>query len=475
MPKKKLLWQLYSSYLLVTVLALAALVYYASKSFEDFFLKQTALELESAARLVSLMISNEGAIGDAKSIDKLCKDVGKTGMGRATVILPSGKVIGDSEEDPSSMEDHLGRPEVREAIQSQVGTFTRFSHTLNKKMMYVAIPMLEDRKLLAVVRMSKPLKTMTGALGHLHAQILLEVILVAVLVAALILAFSKRVMKPLEEIRRGAKKFLEGDLTYKLRVKGSNEVMELAETMNQMANELQEKIERSKKMEDMRREFVANVSHELKTPITSIKGFAETLKDGALSDPEKAQQFLNIIAAHAGRIGTIIEDLLNLSRIEKESEDKQIFMEMGRIKEVINNAVSMCEGKAHDKNIQIHKSCGDEIAAKINPALLEQAISNLIDNAIKYSESGSSINVAASISGNAVRIMVKDLGCGIPPEHLPRIFERFYRVDKGRSRKLGGTGLGLAIVKHIVQVHGGSVDVESKVGEGSVFTIVLLC
>jgi two-component system phosphate regulon sensor histidine kinase PhoR len=224
------------------------------------------------------------------------------------------------------------------------------------------------------------------------------------------------------------------------------------------------------KLENIRRDFVANVSHELKTPITSIKGFVETLLDGGMDNPVDARHFLNIVAKHADRLNAIIEDLLSLSRIEQGVERNEIALDVGPVREVLEAAVRICEEKGRAKEIGIHLECDDAIQAKINPRLLEQAVVNLLDNAIKYSESGSTILVKGE---EGVTITVADQGNGIPEEHLPRLFERFYRVDKARSRQEGGTGLGLAIVKHIVQSHKGRIEVESRLNEGTTFMIRL--
>ena len=228
-----------------------------------------------------------------------------------------------------------------------------------------------------------------------------------------------------------------------------------------------------RRLEHIRRDFVANVSHELKTPITSIKGFVETLLDGAIIDPADAQRFLQIIAKQADRLDAIIEDLLSLSKIEQGEEAGDIELVSGRVKDVIDAAIHICQPKADERKIHICTACEPDVMANMNAALLEQAVINLLDNAIKYSEPGKEVQVLASQFYDEVTITISDRGSGITAEHLPRIFERFYRVDKGRSRKLGGTGLGLAIVKHIVQAHRGHVTVKSTPAVGSVFTIHL--
>jgi two-component system phosphate regulon sensor histidine kinase PhoR len=228
-----------------------------------------------------------------------------------------------------------------------------------------------------------------------------------------------------------------------------------------------------RRLDNVRSEFVANVSHELMTPITSIKGFVETLQGGALNDPLQANRFLEIIAKHAARLQQIVEDLLNLSKIECDARTRRIPLERCALADPLHAAVAFCRSKAEEKNIAIRLDCGEDLVATINPRLLEQAAVNLIDNAVKYSEPGTEVEVSAKTSDTETTVEVKDHGCGIAPEHLPRVFERFYRVDRSRSRELGGTGLGLSIVKHIVKAHNGDVTVESTPGIGSRFIIHL--
>jgi two-component system, OmpR family, phosphate regulon sensor histidine kinase PhoR len=231
-------------------------------------------------------------------------------------------------------------------------------------------------------------------------------------------------------------------------------------------------VTRYRHLENLRRDFVANVSHELKTPIASIKGFVETLLDGALNQPDDAQRFLKIIASHAERLNNIIEDLLSLSKIEQSEEAANLPLVEVPLRPVLEAALRGCETQAAGRKITLELHAGEE-TAMVNPPLFEQAVINLIDNAIKYSEIGGKVAIEAQANGREITISVRDHGCGIAAEHLPRLFERFYRVDRARSRKLGGTGLGLAIVKHIVQAHAGRVTVSSTPGAGSVFSIHL--
>lgn len=232
-------------------------------------------------------------------------------------------------------------------------------------------------------------------------------------------------------------------------------------------------VTRLRRLEQVRQDFVANVSHEMKTPVTSIKGFVETLRDGAVNDPETAQRFLEIIARQAERLNSIFEDLLTLSRLEQETDRAQITRGEVRVRQVLAEAIQVCEFAAQEKKVRLALSCPDDLVIAANGPLVEQAVINLIDNAVKYSEPESAVEIGGELRSDEIVITVKDTGSGIEEIHLPRLFERFYRVDRARSRKLGGTGLGLAIVKHIAQAHGGRVSVQSSPGVGSVFTIHL--
>ena len=228
-----------------------------------------------------------------------------------------------------------------------------------------------------------------------------------------------------------------------------------------------------RRLERMRKEFVANVSHELKTPLTSIKGFAETIVDlpEEQIDPT-VKNFVGIIQKQADRLETLIEDLMMLSKLEKDKGSAEVLSRQ-QVGATLSAAIELCRMKAENKKIELLTDFQSTAEINLNSGLFEQAVINLVDNAIKYSPEFSQVEVSSYDLEKQVIIQIKDQGIGIEQKHLPQLFERFYRVDKGRSRSMGGTGLGLSIVKHIIQAHNGVISVESQIGEGSRFTISL--
>jgi two-component system phosphate regulon sensor histidine kinase PhoR len=225
--------------------------------------------------------------------------------------------------------------------------------------------------------------------------------------------------------------------------------------------------------EELRKEFVANVSHELRTPLSAIQGFAETLCDGALNDPVRAPQYLGIIRAHADQLSNLVNDLLDISRLESPGEPpKKAPVDLTLIVQKVADLLRPAAEK-RGQTLDVHAPPPSQLVVHGNADYLERAVANLLDNAIKYTPDAGSISVSVACEGAEAVVEVKDNGVGIPVRDLPRVFERFYRVDRSRSRAMGGTGLGLSIVKHIAQEHRGSVEVASKPGQGSSFKLRL--
>lgn len=226
-----------------------------------------------------------------------------------------------------------------------------------------------------------------------------------------------------------------------------------------------------RRLESLRRDFVANVSHELRTPVTAVLSAAETLRLAAGKDPKAAEMFLGIIERNAERLQRLIEDLLDLSRIE--SRELKLAPELVPFKTFAQHVVSLFKERAQKKKVTLLLDVSSEVEVFADRRALEQIVTNLVDNAVKYCPEGASVTLGGSVDGPLARLVVKDTGPGVEASHLPRLFERFYRVDPGRSRDVGGTGLGLAIVKHLAEAMGGGVKVESDFGKGTQFTVSL--
>jgi len=232
-------------------------------------------------------------------------------------------------------------------------------------------------------------------------------------------------------------------------------------------------VTRMKKLEAMRSDFAANVSHELRTPITNIMGYVETLRDVGTDDREQTRKFLDIVHRNTERLAFIVEDLLSLARLERPEARENLARELTPVRQIIEATISQFEAASVEKHIRIEVDAPATLQAMVDAQFIEQALGNLLSNAINYSPANTTVKIRARYVAGEIELAVIDQGPGIAREHLPRLFERFYRVDRARSREMGGTGLGLAIVKHIALVHGGRVEVESELGRGSTFRIIL--
>jgi len=232
-------------------------------------------------------------------------------------------------------------------------------------------------------------------------------------------------------------------------------------------------VTRLRRLESLRSDFAANVSHELRTPITNIKGYVETLIDVGLDDKEQAGRFLDVVNKNSNRLAAIIDDVMTLTKLEQPHAREALERSMRPVTTIVRAVVGQFEPHAEAKRMTIRTEVPDNLKVNVHAPLIEQALGNLVSNAINYSPTNTVVTISAQPMGGKVGITVADQGPGIAQQHLPRLFERFYRVDKARSREVGGTGLGLALVKHIALVHGGEVRVKSELGRGSEFTLVL--
>jgi two-component system phosphate regulon sensor histidine kinase PhoR len=462
--------------LILLAVALATIDFLASRMAEKAYVDGLTLEMVEKTRMLGVMSRQKLLAMDRQHV----RDMAAAAGARITIVDPSGKVLLDSEADPAKMENHAGRPEVRAALQGRTGTSIRMSPTVGLNFLYVAGPVPEG-----AARLALPLRAVDEQLTLIRKRLLgytALAFLPAILLAAL---FARRVSRRLGAIIDFASRLSQGDFSARLEKTGNDELGILARQLNETGAKLQamfEELEREhselEKLERVRKDFVVNVSHELRTPLASIQGYAETLLDGAIDDEENNIRFLNIIRQNAERLTRLTADLLTLSRIELKSERLQ--PAAYRLQPLLEDCVGAMLPIADKRNILLAIEPMDENAEVFCDAeAVRQIVSNLLDNAIKYTPEDGTVTVtavrlpAAPPRPELFEVSVTDTGIGIPAEELPRLFERFYRVDKARSRELGGTGLGLAIVKHLVRAHGGDVHVRSTPNAGSTFSFTL--
>lgn len=539
------------------------------------------------SELVHRLSVEAGLIAEAVSLDPrqpqetLSRHIGKLTGIRVTFIDVSGRVVGDSDRDAGTMENHLTRPEIQQSLLQEYGTSIRMSRTIGSDLLYVARKIMQDGQYSGFVRLAMPLDTINRTVNVLRFKINAVVIFIMLLPAIFMVWQTERMRRIVKQITEYSGALSLGLFKRKLFLDHAGEFTELANNLNDMSAELEQSIQKGieetnqlnvilknipdallqinsagaiertnnaalelfgaadmsgrpyievvrsseflqlidrvresrlpdsaeialefpqikhlavrlsplyykvgelagfvaifrdithiKKLEQMRRDFVANVSHEMKTPVAAIRGFAETLMDGAMYDRENAEKFLKIIMSHSDRLNRLVEDLLTLSRIELGT----IKLNITEINfaEAVDDVTQSLVVQAAEKDLAVRTSIpSDDVMMQADRERLEQILLNLLDNAIKFTDGGE-IEVGISREGGKKYFFVRDTGIGIPDKYLSRIGERFFRVDPSRSRAQGGTGLGLAIVKHLVKALGWELKIESEPGEGTVVKI----
>jgi signal transduction histidine kinase len=341
-------------------------------------------------------------------------------------------------------------------------------HFLNTEVLTVAVPVYENSQIKGAVIFSAPLAPVEERITELQKITRYAGIVGIILATFLALLLSRTLSSPLLKMNQAARAMVKGDYSRRVEVRSNDEVGVLAESLNSLATELQKKIDALEQLDRNRRKFVANVSHELRTPLSVIQGYTEALIDGMAGSEADRQKYLGNIHEEILRLRRLVTDILDLRRIEAGETD--IKMSKVPISELAQQVVEKFQALAGEKKILIFQSYPDINSTVLgNQDHLKQVLINLLDNAIRHTPGGGRIELAIKDLGDNIKVTVSDTGSGIPLEEQPQIWERFYKVDKSRTRKGGGTGLGLSIVKEIVEAHGGSIDVASKPGEGSTF------
>ncbi|HWQ55596.1 MAG TPA: ATP-binding protein [Bryobacteraceae bacterium] len=456
----------------VACLLLVAFVtvdFFASRAAESNYIQNLERQLDQKCRMAALSIEAAPDV-EPKRIHALAE----AARARITVVAPDGRVLADSDADAARMENHLQRPEIREALGGRHASRIRHSPTLGVDFLYAAVPVSQG-----ALRLAVPLSDIQQQVAEVRRKIIASTALAflpAIFLAALVARYiSRRVTSIIAytgELARGNFRARLGELDNSEFGHLARKLNEAGENLERTVAQLEREHAELERLERIRKDFVINVSHELRTPLASIQGYTETLIDGALEDRENNMRFLGIIRHNAERLARLTADLLTLSRIELRRQN--FSFEMYPANELLREAMDLVRPLADKKHIRlVEQPAPEEAEVSCDAEAVSQILSNLLDNAIKYTPEGGVITVGAVPAAKSIRFSVRDSGSGIPEEDLPRLFERFYRVDKARSRALGGTGLGLSIVKHLVLAHGGDVWVESRANEGSTFSFTL--
>ena len=394
---------------------------------------------------------------------------------RVTLVDSDGKVVGESnvnELDMSKMDNHIDRPEISNAIKDGISKIERYSNTLNEEFIYVVKKV--DLPDFSFVRVAQTMDFVNLLVGHRSGTRINIFIIVSIGLLIFTILVDRWINTPIRKVADFAKNIKDGNFENRIKIKSSDEIGELAKNMNQLAETIEADISNMKKMEDVRTEFLSNVTHELKTPIASIVGYLETLKDGALKDKDVNKTFIKRSLKNAKRLEALVTDLVDISRIE--TGEMEIQLEKVNIQPILEEVVNDARQRNRNLELDIKLSLGDqkEIVVYGNSDRLRQVFDNLVSNAIRYTESGNVI-ISAEIRDTEVEFTVSDTGMGMDSESKERIFERFFRTDDARKIVRGGTGLGLAICKHIIEAHNSSLSVDSIEKEGSTFAFSLEC
>lgn len=387
---------------------------------------------------------------------------------RITIIDNDGSVLADSETgNPETMENHKNRKEVKEAFQNGFGTKVRNSSTIKGSMMYAAYCSPTQHK---VIRISIHHDVITDLMKMMVPSIAISLLLALSVAGVLTNKFAASVTKPILEISHKLEGIYDEKIDFNFPHYQYDELNIIARTTTDMSKSVQDYIRKLEKEKTIRQEFFSNASHELKTPLTAIRGYAELLQSGMASDTQMQKEFLGRIHSEVEEMTSLINDILMISRLE--TKELMPTKEMLCVKSVAEEVKKTLKPLADENNVSLEIHCCDEFVY-MDRSHLQGILSNLMGNAVKYNRPGGFVQTDITMDSTSLSIRVEDSGIGIAKEDQKRIFERFYRADKGRSKRVAGTGLGLSIVKHVTEFYGGCVSVESQSGVGSTFLVQL--
>ncbi len=569
--KRNLFLKIFFSYLVIISLSFFILHLLVKDKVNNIVTSRIEQELMHYAELVDL--------STPQAISGHLRNISRISQSRVTLVDAKGIVFADSEKEIAGLENHLYRPEIQSARLRGKGKSVRYSSTLGVDMLYVAVVIQDGKKVNGYVRLARPLHDVQSAVEQVYQSIFLAMMIGAMVSLLVALFFAWRLSTPIRMMEEFTQRLRHGLPVGALRMQTSDETRTLADNINYLVEELQDKIRlaneekgklmtaltsinegvlilnreerieflspslagilsgqygdflgktlleafrnvelekvyqgfkntksglsreialggadpvimrvslsevqglpdeektmivfhdvtRLKKLERIRTDFVANVTHEIRTPLTAVIGYLETLQAGALENPEDAKRFIDIMLKQARRLNRLVEDLMTISRIELG--EVLLHIEGLSLSEVMENVISLLDARAAAKKIKIQNRLQQNLPQiKADRDRLIQVLVNVLDNAVKFTPDGGLITLDAEEKAENVVLTISDTGIGIPREEIQRLGERFYRVDKTRSRELGGTGLGLSIVKHLMIAHGGKMEIESQMGKGT--------
>lgn len=460
------------AFLLGLLLLFGGLLYWQMEAFQQAIRQETLSSIQEESELLrSLMtpLLEENRLQEARLV---CDSFTRDSL-RLTLIRQDGTVVADStRHDPEALDNHLLRQEVQSALQGESMAVSRKSESTGAWMTYYATCLRLANGETYLLRTAVSTDR-TSRLLHLARRLFWGTIaLGAATVAFLTLYVLRRLYHPLRRLQESMDRIAEGALETPIPVPDKGIVRHIARHVQEMTEQLRQQLREMRQLEEFRKDFISNVSHEIKTPLTSIVVAAETIQETPGLPREQLERLVNLMCAQSQRLNRLVQDILALASLEHRQQEKRRDFLSVNLRQVAQEAVEECRDEAEQKDCLLSLAIPEKLQVTGDSQLLAQAIGNLLHNALKYSGS-QSITLAASQAGEWITLACVDHGCGIPREHWPRIFERFYRVNKERSRSLGGTGLGLAIVKHIAQLHQGTVEIDETPGGGTTFRLRL--
>lgn len=570
-------WRIAIPYIILLIASLVGLFLFAADKLRDIYLNRLEAQLLAEARMLSEAFQEPVSREDpGDGVEEMAEHYSQLLQTRLTVIRADGTVLADSERLGDTLDNHLVRPEVQQAIHNGSGSQIRLSDTLTYEMLYVAVPIPLEGPVQGAMRVAVPLSQIEAELSSLRRALVVVAVITGAAALLLSVLIAERTAVPIRRLTEVAQRLAKGDLNARLLPETRDEVGALTQVFNEMADTLRSTIERLedergrlsavlnnmadgvlitdgkgwvrlmnpaaerilgvkitdalgkslaqvawhhdiidlwnrcyqdgeeqaalvdvdrreaflqvivtplfsaelrtclvilqdltrvRRLEAIRRDFISNISHELRTPLASLRALVDTLRDGALDDPPAARRFLSRMDTEIDALTQMVCELLELSRIE--SGQVPVRLAPIPLDEAVAPAVERLRAQVERAGLELHLTIPEDVPIILADAeRVQQVLTNLVHNAIKFTPAGGQISVAARLAGDEVIVSVRDTGIGIPAEVLPHIFERFYKADRARSQ--GGTGLGLAIAKHIVQAHGGRIWAESEEGRGSV-------